>query len=103
MPLPEQERTVNSVGRDGISRRECPTRKYRANNLERMRDPIDTLDQLFVVHGCAGGACEVEHNFGLDAWLGKQAKRERKGAKLSAAEVRYLLLDPWFEEIANAN
>src|ERR1700681_846433 len=77
VPVAEQECTMNAIGRHRVSSCECPSREYRADDLKTMSNPIDTFDQFVLVHVRSGRACEVEHDFGLDAGLGKSRQRER--------------------------
>jgi hypothetical protein len=71
--LADEERAVQSEGRHGIGRSKLPARIDRLNDLETVRDPIDTAESAASSIPGSGRRGNSKDDLGLDPRLGRPA------------------------------
>lgn len=68
---------MNALGGDRIGRFEEPPGEYRLYDFEPLRDPCNAFKKSIVVHVGVGCPHKLEHDFRLDAGLGKTGNVKR--------------------------
>ncbi len=92
MPLAEEIRAMEAVGRNRVGGGEPPVREDGLHDLEAVRNPVDAVDEFPVIHVRPRGRRHMEDDFWLD-------ERLRQARQIEAPADRLEIVDGAVEHV----